>query len=147
MANVYQGYLLVMSFDDDDDKPAPAPKEKEDDGLSSKNMNTMIMLVALAAGFFLFKDEIMGLFSGGLPGLGTSTPTTETEAPAETPAAETEGGEKAGAGGGGGKHGKRGGRRGRRGKRGGRGGRKAMRDKMKAEMTKSNYTFANVNYW
>lgn len=108
-----------MSFSEDDEpKAKPEEKEKKDKAWDIGNIgmagNDMMMIVVLLVGFFLFKDQIMGLFQGGGTSAPTGAPSTETEseptAPAET---KGKGGKK-----GGGRH-KRGGRRGGKRKRGG----------------------------
>lgn len=135
-------YHLVMSFSEDDEsKTAPEKEDKEPFGINDKDMKDLIPLVAVVAVVFLFKDEIMGLLKGGLPGPSAPAAPAPTETETEQPA---EGGEDGGAETGGKKGGKRGGR-GRRGRRGGRGGRKAMRDKAKAEaMGESYFGIANA---
>ena len=140
-----------MLFDDSkDDEPKNVPEEKEDKkpfDINDKDMNQMIMIVAIVGILFLFKDEIMNLFKGGLPGSTPApTTTTETETPAEGGEAETETGETGKKGGRGrgrgrGRHGRRGGRRG-----GGKAGRKAMRDKAEAEL-RSKYANYGMSYF
>lgn len=135
----------MFDIKDDEPKTEAKPEKKEDKQPFSinGNMNQLIIIGAILIGFFLFKDEIMGIvnevtsgFGGGGGGGGGAPATEETETEAAPEGGGAEGEEMGGA------------MRGRRGKkrgRGRRGGRRKMRRQMRDKAIQEAYYVGIAN--